>query len=207
LSKVGDNVIGTVLKRGLSGGEKRRTTVGQELVVKQAMAFLDEPTSGLDGTAAYDVLKTVKDFTTRSKGGFSVIMSIHQPNGRILELFDHILLLGRGGSIFFGTLPEAIQHFTDIGHPPPAGQVPTDFFMQVTEGSFALPTMGEINFTQVYATSDTHANTIHALEISKAKMLVRLTNGIVDPTFERPGFLRQLSTLLWRDSVVAVRDP
>ncbi|CAM9653972.1 unnamed protein product, partial [Ectocarpus sp. 12 AP-2014] len=38
-------------------------------------------------------------------------------------------------------------------------------------------------------------------------MLVRLTNGIVDPTFERPGFLRQLSTLLWRDSVVAVRDP
>ncbi|CAM9653904.1 unnamed protein product, partial [Ectocarpus sp. 12 AP-2014] len=120
LSKVGDNVVGTILKRGLSGGEKRRTTVGQELVVKQAMAFLDEPTSGLDGTAAYDVLKTVRDFTTRSKGSFSVIMSIHQPNGRILELFDHILLLGRGGSIFFGTLPEAIQHFTDIGHPPPA---------------------------------------------------------------------------------------
>ncbi|CAM9511546.1 unnamed protein product, partial [Ectocarpus sp. 12 AP-2014] len=210
LSKVGDNVVGTILKRGLSGGEKRRTTVGQELVVKQAMAFLDEPTSGLDGTAAYDVLKTVRDFTTRSKGSFSVIMSIHQPNGRILELFDHILLLGRGGSIFFGTLPEAIQHFTDIGHPPPAGQVPTDFFMQastVTEGSFALPTMDDINFTQVYATSDTHANTVHALEISKAKMLVRLTNGIVDPTFERPGFLRQLSTLLWRDSVVAVRDP
>lgn len=57
LSRVGDNVIGTVLKRGLSGGEKRRTSVGQELVVKQALAFLDEPTSGLDGTAAYDVIK------------------------------------------------------------------------------------------------------------------------------------------------------
>lgn len=46
LSKVGDNVIGTVLKRGLSGGEKRRTTVGQELVVKQAMAFLGESVIG-----------------------------------------------------------------------------------------------------------------------------------------------------------------
>lgn len=57
LGKVSDNVIGTVLKRGLSGGEKRRTTVGQELVVKQALALLDEPTSGLDGTAAYDVIK------------------------------------------------------------------------------------------------------------------------------------------------------
>lgn len=57
LGKVGDNVVGTILKRGLSGGEKRRTSVGQELVVKQALAFLDEPTSGLDGTAAYDVIK------------------------------------------------------------------------------------------------------------------------------------------------------
>lgn len=45
------------------------------------------------------------------------------------------------------------------------------------------------------------------LEISKAKMLVRLTNGIVDRKYERPGFYRQVSTLLWRDSVVAVRDP
>lgn len=57
LGKVSENVVGTVLKRGLSGGEKRRTTVGQEMVVKQSLAFLDEPTSGLDGTAAYDVIK------------------------------------------------------------------------------------------------------------------------------------------------------
>lgn len=59
LGKVGDNVVGTILKRGLSGGEKRRTTVGQELVVKQPLALLDEPTSGLDGTAAYDVIKVL----------------------------------------------------------------------------------------------------------------------------------------------------
>eukprot|EP00903_Cladosiphon_okamuranus_P008855 g8479.t1 len=134
LGKVGDNVVGTVLKRGLSGGEKRRTTVGQELVVKQSLALLDEPTSGLDGTAAYDVIK-------------------------------------------------------------------------VTDVSFDLPIMGQINFTQVYATSDTHAQMIHDLETSKAKMLVRLTNGVVPQKFERPGFLRQLSTLLRRDAVVAVRDP
>lgn len=60
MGKVADSVVGTVLKRGLSGGEKRRTSVGQELVVRQALAFLDEPTSGLDGTAAYDVIKVSK---------------------------------------------------------------------------------------------------------------------------------------------------
>lgn len=69
LGKVGDNVVGTVLKRGLSGGEKRRTTVGQELVVKQALALLDEPTSGLDGTAAYDVIKVCRTVVQRQLGG------------------------------------------------------------------------------------------------------------------------------------------
>ena len=64
LSKVSENVGGTVLKRGLSGGEKRRTSVGQEMVVKQSLAFLDEPTSGLDGTAAYDVIKVKRVLTT-----------------------------------------------------------------------------------------------------------------------------------------------
>lgn len=66
LGRVGDNVVGTILRRGLSGGEKRRVTVGQELVVRQAMAFLDEPTSGLDGTAAYDVIKAGSCFRVSS---------------------------------------------------------------------------------------------------------------------------------------------
>lgn len=34
--------------------------------------------------------------------------------------------------MFFGTLDEAVQHFIDIGHAPPPGQVPTDFFMQAS---------------------------------------------------------------------------
>lgn len=68
LDKVKDSVVGTVLKRGLSGGEKRRTSVGQELVVRQALAFLDEPTSGLDGTAAYDVIKVLRPVNSRARG-------------------------------------------------------------------------------------------------------------------------------------------
>lgn len=53
--------------------------------------------------------------TIGSDGKLSVMISIHQPNSRILELFDHIMFLGGGGMTFFGTVPESVDYFTDIG--------------------------------------------------------------------------------------------
>jgi ABC-type multidrug transport system ATPase subunit len=68
----------------------------------------------------------------QSRGGrSSVLLSIHQPNGRLLELFDHILVLGQGGSVFFGTVDEATAYFRHRGLPVPPNQTPTDFFLQV----------------------------------------------------------------------------
>jgi hypothetical protein len=67
----------------------------------------------------------------QSRGGrSSVLLSIHQPNGRLLELFDHILVLGQGGSVFFGTVNEAKAYFRSRGLPVPPNQTPTDFFLQ-----------------------------------------------------------------------------
>lgn len=45
------------------------------------------------------------------------------------------------------------------------------------------------------------------LEITKAMMLKKTANGVKIPVFQRPGFRRQLTTLLWRDAMVAIRDP
>lgn len=47
LSLCADTVVGGPLLKGISGGERKRTSVGVELVVKPAMVFLDEPTSGM----------------------------------------------------------------------------------------------------------------------------------------------------------------
>ncbi len=136
LDHVADNSIGTIFKRGLSGGQRKRVEVCSELVAPPAVLLLDEPTSGLDGAIAYEVLSTIKSILADRQGELSVIISIHQPNSRILELFDHILLVGRGGMIFFGTLSEAKGYFSEIGFPAPEVYTPTDFFLQVSDANF-----------------------------------------------------------------------
>lgn len=60
LSGVRDNLIGTAMKKGVSGGQKRRVSVAAQLVTGPRLLFLDEPTSGLDSTAAFEVISVLK---------------------------------------------------------------------------------------------------------------------------------------------------
>lgn len=139
LDHVADTYIGTIFRAGLSGGQKRRVDVAVELVSAPSLLLLDEPTSGLDGSIAYDVLSTIRNAVKSrpSSSALSVMLSIHQPNSRILGLFDHILVLGDHGMVFFGTVAESVQHFTQIGYAPPAKYTPTDYYLNITDTNFA----------------------------------------------------------------------
>jgi ABC-type cobalamin/Fe3+-siderophores transport system ATPase subunit len=147
LDHVADNAIGTIFVRGLSGGQRKRVEVCSELISPTKVLLLDEPTSGLDGAIAYEILSVIKQILKEKNGELSVILSIHQPNSRILALFDHIMLLGGGessggtldagnGMLFFGTLPESIDYFDSIGFAMPAGYTPTDLYLQITDNNF-----------------------------------------------------------------------
>lgn len=137
LDPVADKVIGTMFKRVLSGGQKKRVEVCTELVAPSSLLLLDEPLSGLDGGTAYDVLLAMKDILNEHKGDVSILMSIHQPNSRVVELFDHVLLLSEGGMLFFGTMKEAIAYFAEIGFPADSF-TPTDIFLRVTDPNFGV---------------------------------------------------------------------
>jgi ABC-type multidrug transport system ATPase subunit len=138
IDHVADTIIGTPFIAGLSGGQKRRVDVGVEFVASPSVLLLDEPTSGLDGSISYEVLTAIRTKVKESNKTLSVMLSIHQPNSRILDLFDHILVLGNdGGMVYFGTVPDAVCHFTDIGFPPPKDYTVTDFMLQVTDTNFS----------------------------------------------------------------------
>jgi ABC-type multidrug transport system ATPase subunit len=137
LDPVADKVIGTVFKRVLSGGQKKRVEVCSELIAPSSILVLDEPLSGLDGGTAYDVLLAIKETLNDHQGDVSILMSIHQPNSRVVELFDHVLLLSEGGMLFFGTMNEAIAYFTETGFPSDVF-TPTDIFLRVTDPNFGI---------------------------------------------------------------------
>lgn len=137
LEAMADKVMGTMFKRVLSGGQRKRVEVCTEMVAPSSLLLLDEPLSGLDGGTAYDVLLAMKDILNDHKGDASILMTIHQPNSRVVELFDHVLLLSEGGMLFFGTMKEAIAYFAEIGFPADTF-TPTDIFLRVTDPNFGI---------------------------------------------------------------------
>lgn len=84
LEHCADTYVGGALLKGISGGERKRTSVGVELVVRPAMVFLDEPTSGLDSFSAVQLCQVLKKV---ANAGSSFLCTIHQPTSEIFSSF------------------------------------------------------------------------------------------------------------------------
>ncbi|XP_041004649.1 ABC transporter G family member 5-like [Juglans microcarpa x Juglans regia] len=98
-ARVGDDRV-----RGISGGERRRVSIGVDVIHDPKVLILDEPTSGLDSTSALQILDMLK--TMAETRGRTIILSIHQPGYRIVKLFNSILLLANGCVLHHGTVDQ-----------------------------------------------------------------------------------------------------
>lgn len=92
----------TRLASGLSGGERRRVSIGLSLLHDPSVLLLDEPTSGLDSTSAFNIMQTLGAIA--SSRHRTVIVSIHQPSFKILSIIDSVLLLSKGTVIHHGSM-------------------------------------------------------------------------------------------------------
>ncbi|KAH7472623.1 ABC transporter G family member 37 [Phytophthora ramorum] len=100
----------------LSVEQKKRVTIGVEVVSNPSILFLDEPTSGLDARSALIVMRGVQSI---ARTGRTVLCTIHQPSISIFELFDGLLLLQKGGfTAYFGDLGvdsvKMLEYFASI---------------------------------------------------------------------------------------------
>ncbi|KAL2098049.1 hypothetical protein ACEWY4_007256 [Coilia grayii] len=151
LSKVADSRVGTQIIRGISGGERKRTNIGMELIIDPSVLFLDEPTTGLDASTANSVLLLLKKMANH---GRTIIMSIHQPRYSIYRLFDSLTLLVSGKQVYHGPAQEALDYFANIGYTCEAHNNPADFFLDVINGDSTatapnkMDTNGEVNFEE-----------------------------------------------------------
>ncbi|KAK1403444.1 ABC transporter domain-containing protein [Heracleum sosnowskyi] len=128
LRNAAKTVIGDEGHRGVSGGERRRVSIGIDIIHDPIVLFLDEPTSGLDSTSAFMVVKVLQRI---ARSGSIVIMSVHQPSSRIMNLLDRLIFLSRGNTVFSGPPAGLSHYFAQFGNPIPEQEDKTEFTLDL----------------------------------------------------------------------------
>jgi ABC-type multidrug transport system ATPase subunit len=113
-----DTIIGDDLARGVSGGEKKRVTVGEGLITAARMLALDEVSTGLDSSVTFDVMKSLRARAQRQ--GLAVVVALLQPTPGTVAQFDDIILLREGAVVFHGAREELPGYLRGLGYLLPA---------------------------------------------------------------------------------------
>ncbi|XP_071470935.1 broad substrate specificity ATP-binding cassette transporter ABCG2-like [Marmota flaviventris] len=114
-----------------SKGERKKTSIGMELILDPCILFLDEPTTGLDGKTANDVFTLLKRI---SQQGRTIIFTIHQPCYSIFRLFDSLTILASGELMYHGPAQKALEYFQSAGFPCKFYSNPAELFLDITDG-------------------------------------------------------------------------
>jgi len=129
LKDCADNLIGSELIKGISGGEKRRVTIAVQVLTDPRVLLLDEPTSGLDAFTASSIMEVLRGLAAE---GRTLILTIHQARSDLFKHFGNVLLLARGGqSVYAGKAPEMLGYFKGLGYECPRHTNPADFVMDL----------------------------------------------------------------------------
>ncbi|KAL8934507.1 MAG: hypothetical protein Q9216_005879 [Gyalolechia sp. 2 TL-2023] len=131
LAHVKDSLVGSAAKPVISGGQRKRVSIGIELAAAPMALFLDEPTSGLDATSASSIMMTLKEL---SRLNITVITIIHQPRAEIFESLDSLLLFGKGRVIYQGPEQDVQAYFENLGFRFPHSANPADTIMDIIAG-------------------------------------------------------------------------
>lgn len=149
LRDVADVIVGSTMRRGISGGEKRRLSIGCSLVTLPSVLVLDEPTTGLDAWTSYAILETLQKIARR---GRVVVLSIHQPRSDLFPLvsassdlihrillirlsfpqLDNVTLLSQGSVVYSGPTRAMLPHFDSLGYKPAEHVNPLDFVVDIS---------------------------------------------------------------------------
>ena len=118
--------------RGVSFGERRRLSIGVELVTMPEILLVDDATCGLDSRTAHEVMDTLSSV---ARSGFAVLTIVHQPSCRIFSVIDDVLCLAPGGrTLFTGGAACAIDHFARCGMPCAPTRPPVEHLLTILSG-------------------------------------------------------------------------
>ncbi|KAF2711484.1 P-loop containing nucleoside triphosphate hydrolase protein [Pleomassaria siparia CBS 279.74] len=206
LKEAADTRIGNHEHRGCSGGEKRRTSIGVQLLSNPSLLWLDEPTTGLDSTSAYQIIKTLQNLARK---GRTIIVTIHQPRSEIWNLFDNIILLTRGSPAYAGSTKECLPYFARLGHELPRLTNPAEYLIDVVSidnRNAEDEEVAEARVDLIKKAWREHASKfLHEKELPESKSNAKRSSTVISTRHNST--LQHIRVLTARTWVVTVRDP
>lgn len=204
LKDCADTGIGNSHHHGCSGGEKRRTSIGVQLLANPSVLYLDEPTTGLDATSAFQLVRTLKNLAQK---GRTIITTIHQPRSEIWDLFDNIIVLSKGSPVYSGPTRDSVPWFNGQGFQLPPFVNPAEFIIDIAAVDNRTPELEQESTARVQklkrawneASQKRFVSPERAVDVDLGKRRKRADG--------RAGFMRQLTVLTNRTLKVTYRDP
>ncbi|KAK2817733.1 hypothetical protein Q7C36_021666 [Tachysurus vachellii] len=203
LQDCADTKIGTEFLRGVSGGERKRCSIGMELMTCPTLLFLDEPTSGLDSNTANSIIALLHRL---SRSGTTIIFSIHQPRYSIFRLFDHLTLMYKGECVYTGPANDAVRYFNDIGYECEPFNNPADFFLDITNGEVSPSVITDKSLAELYRNTRDFAELTEELKQITVQSDYITTSKRSTPSYVTP-FLYQLNMVSRRTALNLLRNP
>ncbi|CAH0475178.1 unnamed protein product [Peronospora belbahrii] len=227
LENCADTVVGDALLRGVSGGERKRVTVGEVLVGGQSLFLCDEISTGLDSAATFDIVKSMRTWC-KTLGG-SVMVALLQPTPEVVEMFDDILMINEGYMVYHGPRTEILDYFQSLGFTCPPRVDPADYLIEVTSGRGIRYANGSVltkdmpvtseEFNNLFCQSDIYKKTHEAIskgfnehqfesaeDFKKAKSVAKLARSKQNSEFGL-AFVPSTLLLLNRQKLIWLRDP
>ncbi|ONM03570.1 ABC transporter G family member 34 [Zea mays] len=130
LSECADTLVGDEMRRGISGGQKKRATIGEMLVGLARCFFMDDISTGLDSSTTFEIMKFLQQMAHLMD--LTMVISLLQPPPETLELFDDIILLCEGQIVYHGPRENATDFFESMGFKCPDRKNVADFLQEVT---------------------------------------------------------------------------
>ena len=203
--------VGHALMKGLSGGQKRRLSIGLALAKKPSVLFCDEPTSGLDAASAAAVMRLLKDVSEQLRS--AVVCTIHQPSSSVFAKLDQTLVLSGGRPAYYGLASELVAFLTSVGKVVPEHTNVADFVLDAVNADFTPTADVEalLSAWDAHCFAPSIVSDFGVLSEARVEWLDAHVRSADDVTAEsvatRSKFPFAFALLLRKHSLLLVRDP
>ncbi|KAF9192310.1 hypothetical protein BGZ50_008674 [Haplosporangium sp. Z 11] len=209
LRECADVLVGDDETSGISGGQRRRVSIGTQLVLEPSVLVLDEPTSGLDSVTALAIVQTLKRIAAC---GRTVICTIHQPRSDIWNEFDNVMLLLTGGRLAYaGKASQIVDYFAKAGHVIPTLANPPDFIIDTVSINARSPALERSTRAVVDALAALHVRNKCHISTSEdrpdiSSSAIEMLPALGDHVPHYSGFLKATPILIHRSITNALRQ-